>query len=221
MPFTQSQFLDVFAGYNDALWPAAFVLWIASLGAALCVLICRDVPHRAVSLLLAALWAWSAVAYHAVFFTRINPIAWVFAAGFLAQAVLFLRTGVRQDRLRFSRARSIRHIAAGGFIVYALTYPALVLLEGLTFPRMPTYGVPCPTVLLTAGFLLIAERRQRLLVIIPAAWALMAGSSALVLEVRTDFALLAAAGALAADQLRRMIEPGVSLRPRGNVADAA
>jgi hypothetical protein len=30
--------------------------------------------------------AWSAVAYHIMFFTRINPAAWLFAAIFLLQA---------------------------------------------------------------------------------------------------------------------------------------
>ena len=32
--------------------------------------------------LLATLWIWNAVAYHALLFTRINPAAWLFAALF-------------------------------------------------------------------------------------------------------------------------------------------
>src|SRR5688572_3985311 len=38
------------------------------------------------SALLAWHWAWSAVAYHMAFFTRINPAAWPFAALFLVFA---------------------------------------------------------------------------------------------------------------------------------------
>jgi hypothetical protein len=34
------------------------------------------------------------VAYHVAFFTRINPAAWLLAALFLVQAVLFFRVGV-------------------------------------------------------------------------------------------------------------------------------
>ena len=60
-------------------------------------------PHdRLVSGLLAAHWAWSAVAYHVAFFTRINPAAWLFATLFLGQAVLLFRLGVMQRRLSFA-----------------------------------------------------------------------------------------------------------------------
>jgi hypothetical protein len=30
VPFTHQQFLDVFGAYNAAMWPAAVILWLAS-----------------------------------------------------------------------------------------------------------------------------------------------------------------------------------------------
>jgi hypothetical protein len=30
LPFTKEQFFDLFAAYNEALWPALIALWIAS-----------------------------------------------------------------------------------------------------------------------------------------------------------------------------------------------
>jgi hypothetical protein len=30
LPFTKEQFFDLFAAYNEALWPAAVALWAAS-----------------------------------------------------------------------------------------------------------------------------------------------------------------------------------------------
>ena len=33
MPFSHEQFLDVFAAYNQKLWPFAILLWLLTLGA--------------------------------------------------------------------------------------------------------------------------------------------------------------------------------------------
>jgi hypothetical protein len=79
LPFTREQFFDLFAAYNAAVWPALAVLWIASAVVSVLLLSSRRPPDRWISALLAAHWIWSAVAYHAVFFTRINPAAWLFA----------------------------------------------------------------------------------------------------------------------------------------------
>ena len=199
LPFSERDFLDVFAAYHAALWPGALVLWIVTAGFAMRLWLAEP-PHRAMSLLLAALWAWTAIGYHAMFFTRINPAAWLFAAAFLCQAALFVRAGLRREPLQFSRGRSPRHVAAGALIACGLAYPMLVSLEGFSFPRMPTFGVPCPTSLVTAGVLLAAHRPSPLLVIIPIAWALVGGSAAWLLGVRTDLTLFAAAASLILQQ---------------------
>jgi hypothetical protein len=76
LPFTTEQFFDLLAAYNEALWPALAVLWMASLIASLLLFSSRRPSNRWLSGLLAAHWIWSALAYHAAFFTRINPAAW-------------------------------------------------------------------------------------------------------------------------------------------------
>lgn len=202
LPFTDTQFLDAFGRYNSLLWPAAAVLWVASAVLVAIALRRREAPHRAISLLLAFLWAWSAIAYHAAFFTEINPAAWLFAAFFLIEAGLLLWTGVMKEELRFSMASSGRHAAAGALILFGLAYPFINLLQGLTFPRMPTYGVPCPTTIFTAGMLLAAERLPRRLIVIPFVWALVAGSAALRLGIYADLTLFACAALLAALTLK-------------------
>lgn len=45
--------------------------------------------------------------YHWVFFTSINPAAWVFGAFFVAQSLVFLGTGVVRTRLRFRFSRDV------------------------------------------------------------------------------------------------------------------
>ena len=72
--------------------------------------------------LLVGHWAWSALAYHVAFFTRINSAAWVFAALFLSQAVLFFRVGVVQRRLSFAPWGNAWALLAWGLIAYSLAY---------------------------------------------------------------------------------------------------
>jgi hypothetical protein len=77
LPFTREQFFDLFVAYNETLWPAVVALWTASAVIVALRLSGRHPHDRSVSALLAAHWAWSAVAYHVAFFTRINPAAWI------------------------------------------------------------------------------------------------------------------------------------------------
>src|SRR5688500_15904763 len=158
LPFTHQEFFDVLAAYNATLWPAAVALWAASLAAVLLLLRGGTRAHQALCALLAAHWAWSAIAYHAAFFARINPAAWLFAALFVTQAWLFVWFGIVHGRLQFSTGRSARHVLAGLLIAYSLAYPLLNLALGLEYPRIPLFAVPCPTTIFTAGLLLAAER---------------------------------------------------------------
>jgi uncharacterized protein DUF6064 len=72
LPFTGEQFFDLFVAYNEALWPAAVALWIASAVIVALRLSARHPHDRCVSALLVGHWAWFALACHVAFFTRIN-----------------------------------------------------------------------------------------------------------------------------------------------------
>ena len=196
LPFSRTAFLDVFAAYNIELWPVVLALWLGTAVALISVVRGRS-SSRVVSGLLAFHWAWAAVVYHAVYFARINPAARLFAGLFLLQSALFLWSGVVTRRLTFSWASSLRHFVGLGLSVYALAYPLLSLLFGHEYPRMPTFGVPCPTTLLTAGLLLIAELPlNRWLAIIPITWSVVGGSAAVFLGVPADLMLFGAGGLL-------------------------
>ncbi len=129
LPFTRDQFFDLFVEYNEALWPAVVVLWIASALVVAVRLSARHPHDRWVSALLVGHWAWSALAYQVALFTRINPAAWLFAALFLGQAVLFFRVGVVQRRLSFAPWGNVWAPLAWGLIVYSLAYPAINALD--------------------------------------------------------------------------------------------
>lgn len=193
LPFTHEQFLDVFADYNRALWPAAIALWLATAWASWQLYRRESHPSRFVAGLLVIHWAWSGAVYQLIFFRRINPAAALFGVAFLVQAGLLLWRGVIRSRLTFDPRQPRWNVAAMALVLYSMLYPGLGWLLGLHAPRLPSFGVPCPTTILTTGLLVLAPRREtRLLGIIPVLWAAIGGSAAFLLGIRTDMALLLA-----------------------------
>lgn len=191
LPFTSEQFLDVFTAYNTALSPFALLLWLISFALVVRLLWTGRPLGTSVALLLAVHWAWSGVAYHVGFFAEINPAARLFGALFLIQAVLFLWWGVVRRELWFTWRRSPRHVVAAIVLVYALLYPLAVIASGHRYPAMPTFGVPCPTAILTIGFLLVMETGPRWsIAAIPLVWTMIGGSAAVLLDMPPDVALL-------------------------------
>jgi hypothetical protein len=192
LPFTPEQFLGVFAEYNEALWPVVVVFWLASLGLLVATWRKPTDYSRALTYLLAALWAWNAVAYHAWFFTRINPAAWLFGAVFALQAAFLLWAGAR-TRIESFSSDGVRARVGASLAVYALADPFLTMAFGHRYPAAPTFGVPCPTVILTIGLLLTARGGiPPILAIIPVLWGFIGGSAAVLLNVPTDYVLLGA-----------------------------
>jgi hypothetical protein len=159
LPFTKEQFFDLFAAYNEALWPAAVALWIASAVIVALRLSARRPHDPWISALLVGHWAWSALAEWA-------PFAW-------------------------------------GLIGYSLAYPAINAIDHLSLLRIPTFGLPCPTTIFTAGVLMLATPRSWRLSTVPVIWSAIGGSATFLLGVHADVALPIAGMALAIFSLRR------------------
>lgn len=188
LPFSHEQFVAVFASYNVAIWPAQVITYL--LGLAVLVVVVRSkggpVPFAVVAL--AALWAWTGIAYHWLHFALINPAAWLFGAAFVLQAVVLAWSA---RRLRFGRAGPRRTLGLA-LIGYALLlYPALGLLAGYEPASLPMFGVtPCPLVLFTLGLLLLTVGARWWVWIIPLTWSLIGGTAAFLLHVPQDWILL-------------------------------
>jgi len=197
MPFSPQEFVEVFARYNSAVWPAQLVLYgIAVLIVAF--LLRRDRPNL-VFALLAALWVWVGLAYHLMFFAEINPAARLFGIAFIAQAVLLLaadRPAPAEEGTPLARS------AGKVLIAYALFgYPLIGYLVGQRYPDVVTLGLPCPTTIFTVGVLLVAVRRPPTwLLAIPIAWALIGTFAATSLGMPQDYGLTVA-GLVAAVRL--------------------
>jgi hypothetical protein len=195
LPFTGEAFFDIFRAYNEAVWPAQLLLMVLALLAVALVWRPRAGSSVAVSAVLALLWAWLALAYHLVFFARINPLAYGFAAASLAGALVIFWQGVIGRRLRFRRVAGLRGTAGAALIGFALVvYPLWSWQAGHPWPAMPTFGLPCPTTLFTIGMLAFLEQpHPRSVYVVPVLWALVGSQAAFLLDVPQDFALVPAA----------------------------
>jgi Family of unknown function (DUF6064) len=193
LPFTSEQFLGVFVNYNNALWPiqiAAYVLGAVSIAS----LFRRTrTADRVIAGILAAMWLWTGIAYHALSFSVINKAAYIFAALFIVQGCYLVYAGVYRDQIRFG----LRPILATGvgisLMAYAaIAYPLIGVGAGHRYPEMPMFGVtPCPVTIFTFGMLLLTLRPvPSWLFVIPFVWSLIGGSAAILLNVPQDWLLL-------------------------------
>jgi hypothetical protein len=192
MPFTVEQFLDTIAAYNRLVWPVQLIL---NAIAVVAVALIWKRRHTSVAAILAALWIWMGIAYHYRVFSAINPAAYFLAAAFVAQATLFMWFGLVRRAVRFDApSRSAPQIVGTGLIAYALiVYPTTAWLAGHAYPHMPTFGLPCPTLIFTFGVLALASAPAWQLFVIPTLWAVIGISAALDLGMVEDLALLPAA----------------------------
>jgi len=193
LPFTRDQFLAIFVGYNGSIWPAQAAAYLLGLSGLALLLRPGPVTDRVISAILALFWIWTGVAYHGVFFSRINRAAYVFAALFVAQGIYFGVAGWLQGRLSFGLRRSLRQGVGLVFVLYAtLAYPMIGILAGHAYDELPMFGVtPCPVTIFTFGLLLLATRPlPRLALAIPLLWSLIGGSAAVLLGIPQDWLLL-------------------------------
>ena len=193
LPFTPDQFLEVFAAYNRAVWPAQPVAYLLGVGIVLALLRPSAASNRIVGVGLGLMWVWTGVAYHAMFFAQINEAAGAFAALFVVQGLFLAHATLFRTDLRFARGHGPRSWLGWALIVYAaLIYPSIGI-AGHGYPAMPMFGItPCPVTLFSFGMLFLAQDPvPRRLLVIPFVWALVGGSAAFLLAVPQDWPLLA------------------------------
>ena len=193
LPFTTAEFFQVFAAYNQAVWPLQPLLMLVAVALLGMALLAPAKAGRVVSLGLGLLWAWLAVGYHLAFFREINPAAPLFAALSLLGAAAFVWQGVHRRALRFHPAMDARRLLGVFVVAFALIgYPLIGALIGHRYPSAPTFGVPCPTTIFTFGILLMARAPvPRMVLVAPLLWAIIGSVAAFALGVTEDLALLA------------------------------
>ena len=191
LPFSPAEFFSVFARYNETVWPAQVGLYVLAIAAVFLALRRSVKASRGTFVLLAVLWLWMGVVYHARFFAAINPAAYGFALIFVAQSVLFAVLAMRRTMVAFAPRKDLAGLAGGILIGLGLViYPMMSLAAGHHYPAQPTFGLPCPTTVFTLGLLLWArERITPAAFIIPLLWAAIGTSGAIQLGVIEDLSL--------------------------------
>jgi hypothetical protein len=85
LPFTPAQFLTVFTEYNLAIWPSQIVAYLLG-GMAVLLLFWQTAgPRRLIAVVLSAMWIWTGVLYHGVWFSQVNKSAYLFATLFVIE----------------------------------------------------------------------------------------------------------------------------------------
>ncbi|HSM11445.1 MAG TPA: DUF6064 family protein [Lysobacter sp.] len=193
LPFTTAEFFQVFAAYNQAVWPLQLLLTLVAVTLLGTALLAPPKAGRVVSLGLGLLWAWLGFAYHLAFFRDINPAAPLFAALSLFGAAAFVWQGVHRRALRFHAGMDGRRLLGVLVVAFALIgYPLIGAFVGHRYPSAPTFGVPCPTTMFTFGILLMARPPvPRVVLVATLLWALIGSVAAFSLGVTQDLALLA------------------------------
>lgn len=191
LPFSTEEFLNVFGQYNSEVWPIQLILYLLA-GIVLLVLFLNyGKQDKVINLVLSLFWFWMGIVYHLIYFSEINPAALLFGGAFIIQALILAYFGILKRQIQYRLDKTVYGITGIIFAVFGLfIYPILSVSSGHIFPKMPTFGLPCPTIIFTIGILLFSiNRLPWYIYLIPLLWSLIGISAAITLSIKEDFAL--------------------------------
>lgn len=189
IPFTTELFFNVIENYNLSVFPAQIFISILALASVFLIHSKSRWKNKLIGGYLALLWIWIGIVYHLIFFTSINQAAYLFGAFFILQGVLFLFETIGRENLQFEFKRETSNVFAYFFIIFGIIiYPILLyFLEG-SLNKTITLGLPCPSTILTFGFLMLTSKKfPKYLLIIPLLWTFVGTSAAFNFGVYPDY----------------------------------
>ena len=193
-PFTSEQFFGVFEQYNTTVFPVQLILIALGIVALILVHSRKSTSNSLIAGFLGILWLWTGIVYHLTFFSPINQAAYIFGGIFILQGIFFFIELLR-EKLEFTFNGTAREYIGYFFILFGLViYPIIsYFLEG-SFSRTIALGLPCPTTIMTFGFLMVTSNRlSKYLLIIPILWAIIGTGAAINFGVYQDYVMLLAA----------------------------
>jgi hypothetical protein len=193
IPFSIEQFLGVFEKYNLAIWPMQIIAYILGIAALLLAIGKTKLSDRIICAVLVFFWLWMGIAYHIMYFSKINKAAFAFGVLFIIQGILFLIIGLYKTHLSFKFKLNTFSLIGSLFILYAMViYPILGYFLGHGYPKSPGFGVaPCPTTIFTFGLLLWTDKKvAKYILVIPFIWSIIGFSAVIAFGMREDIGLL-------------------------------
>jgi hypothetical protein len=193
-PFTTEQFFGVFERYNSSIFPIQWIIIVLGIVAVFLIHSRKNIKNNLIAGFLGFLWLWTAIVYHLSFFTAINKAAYFFGGIFIIQGVFFIVELFRK-KLEFSFTGRVREYLGYFFILFGLIiYPIISYFLEVSFVKTISLGLPCPTTILTFGFLMITTNKlSKYLLIIPTIWAIIGTGAAVNFGVYQDYVMLIAA----------------------------
>jgi hypothetical protein len=194
IPFSVTQFLEIFKTYNLSVWPMQIVLYVLGIAAIGFAVKRFPISDKAIAFILSFFWLWTGIVYHLMYFTAINKAAYLFGVAYIIQGILFLFTGFVRNRLHVQYRSDTFCIVGALFVFYAMVlYPVLGYIFGHRYPYSPTFCLPCPLTIFTFGLLLWNEKKLPLFILfIPFLWSIIGFTAALSLGIYEDIGLLIA-----------------------------
>lgn len=195
IPFTTLEFFEIIEKYNLEVFPVQLILIL--LGVLSVVLLHSEnaSKNKFIGGFLGVLWIWTGLFYHLMFFTEINNAAYVFGGLFVLQGLFFLFETFYSKKLEFKFSGKIMDYIAYFFLIFGLLiYPILLFFLENSLETTITLGLPCPSTILTFGFLMLASSKLRkYLLIIPALWTIVGTSAAVNFGVYPDYLMAVSA----------------------------
>jgi hypothetical protein len=183
---------SIFGRGNAAIWPMQLV-WYASAAAMIGLAFWpRRLASQLICLLAAANFVWVGIVYFGVIDSSMGTLdgvinlAWLWAAVFILEAILFLVAGLVRRDLVFAPRWNLSSVLGALFMLYALVaYPIIEMLGGQPLSASPLFGLsPCVTVFFIFGLLLWARPPvPKYLLLLPLAWALTSAPTDLILGI--------------------------------------
>lgn len=189
IPFTTEQFFEIIEKYNQTVFPAQLIAILLAILSIILLHSKKKSKHNLIGGFLGILWIWIGIAYHFVFFTEINKAAFVFGGLFVLQGLFFLIETFFRKKLEFKFSGKWMDYIAYFFIIFGIViYPILLFYLENSLESIITLGLPCPSTILTFGFLMFASSRlSKYLLIIPTLWTIVGTSAAINFGVYPDY----------------------------------
>jgi len=191
-PFTKEEFLQVFANYNTSVRPLQIIILQLALLVIYFAIKKKSKSDQFISASLAFFWLWMGIVYHIIYFSKINKAAYLFGIFFIIQGLLFFYYGVMRNSISFTYRKDVWGITGSILIIYSIIiYPLIGYFLGHMYPKLPTFGLPCPTTIFTFGILLWSAKRVPLpVLIIPLLWSVIGFSAVVYFGMYEDIGLI-------------------------------
>lgn len=189
IPFTTEQFFEIIEKYNLAVFPSQLIILLLGIFSVIILHSNIKSKNKLIGGFLGVLWIWIGIAYHFAFFTEINNAAYFFGGFFVLQGLIFLFETFTKKKLEFEFNGKIMDYIAYFFLIFGIAiYPLLIYFLENSLERTITLGLPCPSTILTFGFLMLTKPGlSKYIIVIPALWTIVGTSAAFNFGVYPDY----------------------------------